>query len=132
MTLQNIFRRRLYKRPVAAKPADAKSAEGWEMVDGFNDNPSQEHSLLQVTPGPDGKVPKHIPNMLESSLPPYPVVWVYFLAKKYPDTEAQKFYDRFQMVSWKSFGVKPIENWQHLADQWMLNIRSHKPLTPNE
>ena len=71
--------------------------------------------------------PKHIPAALEAALPPYPVIWAYFLVKKYPDTEAEAFYNRFQLVSWKSFGIKPIENWQQLADQWMMNVGSYNP-----
>ncbi len=71
--------------------------------------------------------PKHLPAALEAALPPYPVLWAYFPTKKYPDTEAEAFYNRFQFVNWKSFGIKPIENWQQLADRWMANVRNCDP-----
>ena len=129
--LRNIFHRRLHKRPVDIQPTDTQSAEGWELVDGFNSNSNQELSMLQVSAWAGGKAPKHIPDTLESSLPPYPDVWAYFLSKHYPDTEAENFYNRFQFVYWKSFGIKPIENWKELADRWMLQANNHqdKPLT---
>lgn len=131
MALQNIFRRHQHKRSVGHQPADANSAEGWELVDGFNGNLHQELSMLQVSARAGGEAPKHIPDMLESSLPPYPVIWSYFLSKHYSDTEAENFYNRFQLVHWKSFGIKPIENWKELADRWMLQANNHQdtPLT---
>ncbi|MBS1566846.1 MAG: hypothetical protein JST39_20870 [Bacteroidetes bacterium] len=70
--------------------------------------------------------PRHITPAMESALPPYPIVWIYFVKNKYPAEEAEKFYNAFQIISWKSFGIKRIENWQQLADQWMNNLKKSK------
>ncbi|MBS1567002.1 MAG: hypothetical protein JST39_21650 [Bacteroidetes bacterium] len=67
--------------------------------------------------------PRHLTPAMESALPPYPIIWIYFVKNHYPAEEAEKFYNVFQMVSWKSFGIKRIENWQQLADQWMINLK---------
>ena len=85
----------------------------------------------------DAEPTSHKSCRLQSALPPYPVVWVYFTANGYPDAEAKRFYKRYQLLGWNSRIIPTLENWQELADQWIQQVRqhpNHKPPTspPND
>ena len=58
-----------------------------------------------------------------SSLPPYPVVWTYFVANGYPASEARRFYKRFQVFGWNSRIIPPLDHWQEIANHWMNLVR---------
>jgi hypothetical protein len=111
-----------------------RSAEGWELVDDLN-NPAIEGNLSSPPAGSnqtDSTTPR-----IKSSLPPYPVIWVYFIANGYPDVEALHFYRRFQVMGWNERIIPALDHWQELADHWMHQARqspnSHnKPQPPND
>lgn len=91
--------------------------------------------FLRLTPGiQEGQAPtlpgrkdaapaSHKTSRLQSALPPYPVVWVYFTANGYPDAEAKRFYKRYQLLGWNTRIIPTLENWQELADHWMQQVR---------
>ena len=129
------LRRNLFPEGFAVRSTSTRQPGGTDAPDEHTGSAAHCHNepVLSVTPQPLPEIsvrgqpaPRHLPAGLESALPPYPVVWCYFVAKKYPAEEAENFYNRFQMVSWESFGIKPIEHWQQLADQWMLNTQKEK------
>jgi len=45
----------------------------------------------------------------------------YFQAQKFPDLEAQKFFNYFKSVGWLVGGKTPMIDWQAAAQNWMLN-----------
>ena len=48
-------------------------------------------------------------------------VQYYFTQQKYPDIEAQKFYNYFSSIGWLVGGRSPMQNWNAAAENWMLN-----------
>ena len=59
----------------------------------------------------------------------------YFAQEKFPDLEAQKFYNYFASIGWLVGGRTPMQNWQAAAQNWMLNANkfikeSHAPPKP--
>ncbi|WP_245574961.1 transcriptional regulator [Flavobacterium tegetincola] len=59
----------------------------------------------------------------------------YFVQEKFPDLEAQKFYNYFASIGWLVGGRTPMQNWQAAAQNWMLNANkftkeSHAPPKP--
>jgi len=45
----------------------------------------------------------------------------YFQAQKFPDLEAQKFFNYFKSIGWLVGGKTPMIDWQAAAQNWMLN-----------
>jgi|GEM_PF-116129 len=45
----------------------------------------------------------------------------FFREKKYPVSEARKFYNHYKAIGWKIQGKIPIEDWKALAEKWMVN-----------
>lgn len=45
----------------------------------------------------------------------------YFLSKKYPAIEAEKFFNHFTSNGWLVSGKTPMRNWQAASNKWMLN-----------
>lgn len=50
----------------------------------------------------------------------------YFLKKKWPDTEAMKFFNHYDGVGWKVGGKTQITNWRAIADNWLLKAKEIK------
>jgi len=48
-------------------------------------------------------------------------VKTYFLKKKFPEQEAQKFYNYFKSIGWLVGGKTPMVDWQAAAQNWMIN-----------
>ena len=66
------------------------------------------------------------------SKPTLEEVKTYFSQEKFPDLEAQKFYNYFASIGWLVGGRTPMQNWQAAAQNWMLNTakftkESHSP-----
>ncbi len=60
------------------------------------------------------------------------IVIEFFKSKKWPTTEAQKFYNYYQSIGWKLGGKTKIVNWQATAQNWMLKaeeIKNEKAVT---
>ena len=60
------------------------------------------------------------------------IVIEFFKSKKWPTTEAQKFYNYYQSIGWKLGGKTKIVNWQATAKNWMLKaeeIKNEKAVT---
>ncbi len=62
-------------------------------------------------------------------------VKLYFTQEKFPDLEAQKFFNYFASIGWLVGGRTPMQNWQAAAQNWMLNTtkftkESHAPPKP--
>lgn len=55
--------------------------------------------------------------------PPSDEVEQYFKSKGYPVTEAKKFFTHYKAIGWKLSG-NPIEDWEALAEKWMINATS--------
>ena len=55
------------------------------------------------------------------SKPTLEEVKIYFSQEKFPDLEAQKFYNYFASIGWLVGGRTPMQNWQAAAQNWMLN-----------
>ena len=56
----------------------------------------------------------------------------YFTQQKFPELEAQKFYNYFSSIGWLVGGRTPMLNWNAAANNWMLNTNkfsknSHPP-----
>jgi hypothetical protein len=51
-------------------------------------------------------------------------VIAFFKSEKYPEMEAQKFFNHFESNGWKVGGKTPMKNWQAAARNWMLNSRN--------
>ena len=45
----------------------------------------------------------------------------FFAKEKFPDLEAQKFYNYFASIGWLVGGRTPMQNWQAAAQNWILN-----------
>ncbi len=50
----------------------------------------------------------------------------FFKKEKWPDIEAQKFYNHYRSIGWKIGGKIKIENWHALAKNWMLKSEELK------
>jgi hypothetical protein len=48
-------------------------------------------------------------------------VKTYFQKKKFPEQEAQKFYNYFKSIGWLVGGKTPMVDWQAAAQNWMIN-----------
>lgn len=48
-------------------------------------------------------------------------VLIFFKKEKFPQAEAEKFYNHYQSNGWKVGGKTPMEDWQAAARKWMLN-----------
>ncbi|TYB74071.1 hypothetical protein ES674_14930 [Bizionia myxarmorum] len=60
------------------------------------------------------------------------VVIEFFKSKKWPTTEAQKFYNHYQSIGWKLGGKTKIVDWKAAAQNWMLKseeIKNEKAVT---
>jgi hypothetical protein len=65
------------------------------------------------------KIVKEIPPTIEQ-------VIEFFLTEKFPEKEAQKFFNHFQSNGWKVGGKSPMQDWQAAARNWMLNSDKFK------
>ena len=45
----------------------------------------------------------------------------YFLQQKFPELEANKFFNYFSSIGWLVGGKTPMVDWQAAAQNWMLN-----------
>ena len=45
----------------------------------------------------------------------------YFLQQKFPELEANKFFNYFSSIGWLVGGKNPMVDWQAAAQNWMLN-----------
>jgi len=81
---------------------------------------------------------KHIQTIENSYKLPQPKneneVLDFFKKEKWPDIEAQKFYNHYRSIGWKIGGKIKIENWQASAKNWMLKseeLKKEKQLSQN-
>ncbi len=62
-------------------------------------------------------------------------VKLYFSQEKFPNLEAQKFYNYFASIGWLVGGRTPMQNWKAAAQNWMLNAnkftKESQPLPQN-
>ena len=59
--------------------------------------------------------------VVKGNSPTFDEVVLFFLEQKFPEKEAQKFYNHFQSNGWKVGGKTPMQDWQAAARNWMLN-----------
>lgn len=60
---------------------------------------------------------------------PYPLkndVLEYFKKEKYPLLEAEKFYNHYNSLEWKTSGRAKIVNWKSTAKNWMIKAAEFK------
>lgn len=73
---------------------------------------------------------KHIQTIENSYKLPKPKneneVLDFFKKAKWPELEAQKFYNHYQSIGWKIGGKIKIENWHACAKNWMLKSEELK------
>ena len=50
----------------------------------------------------------------------------FFESKKWPPVDALKFYNHYEGVGWKIGGKVRIENWEAIAENWMLKAKKIK------
>ena len=50
----------------------------------------------------------------------------FFKSKKWPPVDALKFYNHYKGVGWKIGGKVKIENWEAIAENWMLKAKKIK------
>ena len=55
-------------------------------------------------------------------------VKILFLEKKFPSTEAEKFYNYFESNGWLVGGRSKMKNWKAAANNWMLNSKKFNPV----
>lgn len=67
---------------------------------------------------------------LGKNIPPsFQEVQEFFRAEKYPDVEAQKFFNHFESNGWKIGGRSDMKNWHAATINWMLNASNFKKTT---
>ena len=77
---------------------------------------SSEQALI-----PNTNSNKQIENINKTKLPKNEnEVIDFFRMKKWPNNEAQKFYNHYQGIGWKIGGKIKIEDWHATASNWML------------
>ncbi|MBS1567003.1 MAG: hypothetical protein JST39_21655 [Bacteroidetes bacterium] len=101
-------------KPPYGSPAEEPQSPEHDCLD--SENPAVFSFLTSSDTGKS-------PETRVSSLPPYPVVWAYFIANGYPANEATRFYRQFQIFGWNNRIVPQLENWQEIADYWMRQVR---------
>jgi len=70
---------------------------------------------------------KQIPNSYKLPKPKNEnEVLQFFKKEKWPEMEAQKFYNHYQSIGWKIGGKIKIENWHASAKNWMLKAEEIK------
>lgn len=69
------------------------------------------------------KESKHKTVENEKMPPPKNEVLIFFQNEKYPEIEADKFYNYFQSNGWKVGGKTPMKDWQAAARNWMINAK---------
>lgn len=57
------------------------------------------------------------------------VVSIFFHENKWPDIEAQKFYNHYVAIGWKIGGKLKMENWHAAAKNWMIKASEIKAAT---
>ena len=60
------------------------------------------------------------------SRPPKPTLeeaQIYFLEKKFPEVEAQRFFNYFESNGWLVGGRTKMKDWKAAARNWMLNTK---------
>jgi len=48
---------------------------------------------------------------------------IYFLEKKFPEVEAQRFFNYFESNGWLVGGRTKMKDWKAAARNWMLNTK---------
>ncbi|WP_241489636.1 hypothetical protein [Lacinutrix algicola] len=81
---------------------------------------------------------KHIQTIENSYKLPQPKneneVLDFFKKEKWPEIEAQKFYNHYCAIGWKIGGKIKIENWQASAKNWILKceeLKTEKEVSQN-
>ncbi|MGB5982984.1 MAG: hypothetical protein WBG46_12645 [Nonlabens sp.] len=84
--------------------------------------PNQGQALVR-----SNKHNKQIPNSYKLPKPKNEnEVLQFFKKEKWPEMEAQKFYNHYQSIGWKIGGKIKIENWHASAKNWMLKAEEIK------
>jgi hypothetical protein len=92
-----------------------------------------EQAVYQAVPNQGqvvGRYNKHIQTNQNSYKLPKPKneneVLQFFKKEKWPEVEAQKFFNHYQSIGWKIGGKIKIENWHASAKNWMLKAEELK------
>ena len=84
--------------------------------------PNQGQALVR-----SNKHNKQIPNSYKLPKPKNEnEVLQFFKKEKWPEMEAQKFYNHYQSIGWKIGGKIKIENWQKKKKNWILKAEEIK------
>lgn len=65
------------------------------------------------------EIPTSVGNLF--IIPQIKVVQEYFASQKFPELEANKFFNHFTSNGWLVSGKTPMRNWQAASNKWMLN-----------
>ena len=93
---------------------------------GNNATEIQNHSFKNHFTAPDLLLAE-TPSSLK---PTFEEVQLYFTQEKYPEIEAQKFYNYFASIGWLVGGRTPMLNWNAAAANWMLNANKFQKEQP--
>ena len=92
-----------------------------------------EQAVYQAVPNQGqvvGRSNKHIQTNQNSYKLPKPKneieVSQFFKKEKWPEVEAQKFFNHYQSIGWKIGGKIKIEHWHTYAKNWMLKAEELK------
>ena len=66
---------------------------------------------------------------IEKSKPTLEETQIYFLEKKFPEVEAQRFFNYFESNGWLVGGRTKMKDWKAAARNWMLNARKFENKT---
>jgi len=62
----------------------------------------------------------------KENTPTFEQVVFFFLEKKFPESEAKKFYNHYQSNGWLVGGKSPMKDWQAAAEKWISNSHNFK------
>jgi hypothetical protein len=82
------------------------------------------HSAAETFPS-QGR--KNRNTVQEGTPPSLTEVKIYFVQKKFPLLEAEKFYNYFESNGWLVGGRAPMRNWKAAARNWILNSNKFSP-----
>ena len=87
-----------------------------------NKKKDENHSSV-TSSGVEKLVSKFIKPTLEETQ-------IYFLEKKFPEVEAQRFFNYFESNCWLVGGRTKMKDWKAAARNWMLNAKKFKSRHP--
>lgn len=84
---------------------------------------AQEKNKIPISPSSE-RVQGEVPTLEEVS--------VFFKEEKYPQTEAEKFFNHFESNGWLVGGKSKMKDWRAGARNWMLNAEKFEKPKHNE